>query len=160
MFARKEHIMANKKACVIFTEKKRDEADRLSERLRAEGYNVCATEVSAQDAKALVAKDVSALPSEVTACLADAEVCVLLIDDEAPDMFDGLAGLASDGGCRVVSVGGAPADLSRDLDDLIDGHLPDVDDPTLIDVVNGKPHRIKPDKSPEAERKEPRVKCQ
>ncbi len=149
------------KACVIFTSAKEAEADEVMGRLKAEGYEVCAARVPAEIAKA--AKDEnSSPPAEVAECLDGAEVCVILVDED-PTVSSGMGGFggsASDGGCRVVTVGGDPENLPSELDDIIDGHVPSPDSPELIDVAAGRPERIKPDNTSAPKRDEDRVKCQ
>lgn len=154
--------MELKRACVIFSAAKRDEADQVVQRLRDEGYEVCATEVVPEVAQAVKANDATSLPPEVASCLDGAEVCVILVEQDAAasSCMGGLAGIASDGGCRVVTVGGSPESLPVELDDIIDGHAPSPDAPDLIDIIAGRPDRIKPDNSPAPERDEDRVKCQ
>jgi hypothetical protein len=150
--------MATKKACVIFTAAKQSEADAVSANLQEAGYEVCMAEVAAAEAAAVKAGQQGSLPAKVQGCLDGAEVCVILMDEAAD--FGGIGGLASDGGCRVITVGGNPEDLPEELDDIIDGHLPSPDSPDLVDVVEGEPERVRPDNEPASPRKPPRVKCQ
>ncbi|WP_162888162.1 hypothetical protein [Sphingomonas mesophila] len=147
-----------KKACIVFTEARAAEAEVVAKRLQENGFDACMAEVSITEAKAVQAGDASTLPDHVKDCLDGAEVCVILVDEEAA--LGGIGGLASDGGCRVVTVGGDPAILPTDIDDIIDGHVPSPDAPDLIDVVEGEPERIRPDNSPAPPREPDRVKCQ
>ncbi|MGN6155713.1 MAG: hypothetical protein ACTHN4_08255 [Sphingomicrobium sp.] len=150
--------MATKKACVIYTPQKKTEAQSTAGRLQDDGFDVCLTEVSAEVANAVQAGNQSSLPTDVKDCLDGAEVCVILVD-EAIDL-GGIGGIASDVGCRVVTVGGDPDKIPTELDDIIDGHVPSPDDPELIGVVEGQPERIKPDHTSAPPRKPDRVKCQ
>jgi hypothetical protein len=154
--------MATKKACVIFSAAKRTEADEVVRKLRDEGFEVCAAEVASDVGRAVKAGDITSVSAEVANCIDGAEVCIILVEEDASASagMGGLAGIASDGGCRVITVGGSPEKLPRELDDIIDGHVPSADTPELIDIVNGRPDRIKPDKKPAPSRDEDRVKCQ
>ena len=150
--------MATKKACVIHTTSKKAEAEAVAKQLSDKGFQVCVTEVSAEEANAVKSGDSSSMPNAVQECLEGSEVCVVLVD-EAVDL-GGIGGIASDQGCRVVTVGGDPDNLQTNLDDIIDGHVPSPDDPELVDVVEGEPDRIKPDHTPAPPRKPDTVKCQ
>jgi hypothetical protein len=150
--------MATKKACVLHTPEKKAEAEAVSKRLQADGFEVCVTGVSTQTAKSVKAGDTSTLPTTVEACLKDASVCVILVDDEGS--LGAVGGLASDAGCRVLTVGGSPDALPNDLDDVADGHVPSPDAPELVDIANGKDERIAPDGTSAPPRKPKRVKCQ
>jgi hypothetical protein len=147
-----------KKACVIHTKGKQAEADATSAKLQDVGYEVCMAEVTAGEAAAVKAGEHGSLPARVQDCLSGAELCLILVDDEVG--LGIVAGLASDGGCRVVTVGGSPEDLPEELDDIIDGHLPSPDAPDFVDVIEGEPERVGPDNEPAPPRKPPRVKCQ
>lgn len=153
--------MAGKKACIIYTAAKEVEADSVVERLKANGYEVWAKKVTAEVAEAAQGES-SPVPPEVAECLSAAEVCIILVDDDpaVSSGMGGIAGLASDGGCRVVTVGGKPDALPVELDDIIDGHVPSADTPDLIKIVDGRPDRISPDNTPVPKRNEDRVKCQ
>jgi hypothetical protein len=150
--------MATKKACVVHTASKKMEAEAVAKQLSDEGFQVCVTQVTAEEASAVKSGDSASVPGAVQECLEGAEVCVILID-EAIDL-GGIGGIASDGGCRVVTVGGDPDDLASDLDDIIDGHVPSPDDPELVDIAEGEPDRIKPDHTPAPPRNPDTVKCQ
>lgn len=147
-----------KKACVLHTPFKAAEAVEVGDRLRAGGCEVCITGVSTQTAKAVESGDKSSLSSTVADCLNGAEVCVILIDDEAS--LGPVGGIASDAGCRVVTVGGSPDDLPSELDDIIGGHVPQPDTPELLDIVGGQDARISPDGAQADRRKSDRVTCQ
>lgn len=149
------------KACVIFSPTKEAEAEQVVVRLRAEGYDVCAITVTPEVAAA-AKEGSSSLPTDIAACIAGAEVCVILVDVDpgASSALGGLGGMASDGGSRVVTVGGDPKALSAELDDIIDGHVPSPETPELIDIVGGRPDRIAADNTPADKRNEDRVKCQ
>jgi hypothetical protein len=156
-----ESSMAEKKACVIYTAAKEAEAMRVAERLKGEGYEVCAEEVTPEFAEA-APDGGSPIPQELAECLSGAEVCIILVEGD-PALSAGMGGIggaASDGGCRVVTVGGNPEALPTELDDIIDGHVPSADTPELIEIANGRPDRIRPDNSPTPDRDEDRVKCQ
>jgi hypothetical protein len=150
--------MATKKACILHTPQKKADAEAVAKRLQAEGYDTCVTGVSSQTAKSVQAGDMSTLPSTVAECLKDASICVILVDEEG--CLGAVGGLASDAGCRVVTVGGSPDALPKELDDIADGHVPSPDTPDLIDIANGKDERITPDGSSAPPRKPKRVKCQ
>lgn len=150
--------MAAKKACVLHTPGKKVEAEEVGARLQAGGYEVCITGVSSQTAKTVEAGNISSLPSTVTACLDGAAICVILVDDEGS--LGTVGGIASDSGCRVITVGGSPDVLPQALDDVVDGHVPYPDSPELIDVVEGEDARVMPDGNREPARKPQRVKCQ
>lgn len=147
-----------KKACIVFCQAKASEAEAVAKRLQGDGFETCMAEVTFTDAKAVKAGDTLSLPSAVNECLDGAEVCVILVDED--NAFGGIGGLASDEGCRVVTVGGDPTDLPTDLDDIIDGHVPSPDSPELCDIVEGEPERVQPDNSPAPPRNPDRVKCQ
>lgn len=147
-----------KKACVIYTQSKQAEAEAASAKLKDAGYDICMAEVSSEEADAVKLGDVESLPTQVRDCLDGADVCVILIDEDVD--FGDIGGIASDEGCRVVTVGGEPEDLSEDLDDIIDGHLPTPESPDFIDVIEGEPERVGTDDEAAAPRKPPRVKCQ
>jgi len=142
----------------LYTPPQQAQAEVTVARLRDEGYEVCAVEVIAEVAKAIKAGESASLPAEVQDCLAGAEVCVILVDETVD--FGALGGLASDGGCRVVTVGGSPDALPAALDDIIDGHVPSPDAPELVDVVEGETERVRPDHTAAPPRKPDRVKCQ
>jgi hypothetical protein len=150
--------MAAKKACILHTPQKAAEAEEVGKRLRADGHEVCITGVSSQTAKAVKAGDKSSLPITVAECLNGASVCVLLIDDEKS--LGAIGGIASDSGCRVVTVGGSPEALPTELDDIVNGHVPTPDTPELVDIVDGEDIRIEPDGSQAPRRKSDRVTCQ
>ena len=154
--------MATKKACVIFSAAKQAEADQVVQRLKNEGFEVCAQEVAPDVAQAVKCGDTTSVPAQVADCLEGADVCVILVDKDAnaSAAMGGLAGIASDGGCRVITVGGSPEALPRELDDIIDGHVPSAENPDLIGIVQGRTDRIKPDNKPAEKRDEDRVKCQ
>lgn len=146
------------KACILYTPRKRPEAENVAERLKADGYTPCITGVSIQTAKTVEAGDKSSLPSTVTDCLEGASVCVVLIDDEAS--LGPIGGIASDSGCRVITVGGSPDELPTELDDVVSGHVPAPDTPELVDIVHGEDIRIAPDGTQASRRKSDRVTCQ
>lgn len=150
--------MAARKACIVYTEAKSAEADVVADRLKGQGFNPCLAKVTVEDAMAVKAGDASSLPRAVQDCLNGAQVCILLIEDEST--LGGIGGLASDAGCRVITVRGDPGDLTQDLDDLIDGHIPSPNSPELIDVVEGAQERVLPDGSSAPPRNPDRVKCQ
>jgi hypothetical protein len=150
--------MAAKKACVLHTPEKAADAEIVGQRLRASGYEVCITGVSSETAKTVKAGDKSSLPNAVAACLEGASVCVLLIDNEGT--LGALGGIASDSGCRVVTVGGPPDALPTELDDIVNGHVPNPDTPQLVEIVDGEDIRIEPDGSQAPRRKSDRVTCQ
>jgi hypothetical protein len=150
--------MATKKACVIFTAAKQAEAQATSAKLQDSDYEVCLTQVTAAEASRVQAGNQGTLPKHVQDCLHEAEVCVILVDVDVD--FGSVGGLASDGGCRVVTIGGNPGDLPQELDDIIDGHVPSSDAPGVIEIVEGRPERLKPDNTPAADRNEKKVKCQ
>lgn len=154
--------MAAKKACVIHTEAKRSDAENVAGRLASDGYEVCITEVSADEAKAVQSGDSSSLTAEVRACIDGADLCVILVDDDADICagLGGIAGAASDGGCRVITVGGEPEEVPEPLDDIIDGHVPAADSADLLDIANGRSDRVKSDRQSAAKRSEDKVKCQ
>lgn len=150
--------MATKKACVVHTPSKKAGAETVVSRLRGEDYEVCVAEVSVEIAKDVKAGEMASLPADVRGCLEGADVCVILIDEEVN--LGVIGGLASDGGCRVVTIGGSPDNLPAELDDVVDGHLPAPDSPELVDVVSGVPERVRPDNKPAPPREPDRVKCQ
>jgi hypothetical protein len=150
--------MATKKACILHTPAKKIEAEAVGDRLRVRGYEVCITGVSTQTANAIKAGDKSSLPSTVAECLQGASVCVILIDDEGS--LAAVGGIASDSGCRVVTVGGSPEALPTELDDIVNGHVPTPDTPQLADIVDGEDIRIEPDGTQAPRRKSDRVTCQ
>lgn len=154
--------MTEKKACVIFTASKEAEAKHVVQRLSDSGYEISAIEVTHEIAEAAKAGDQASIPPEIASCLNDAEVCVILFEEEtaASGALGGLAGIASDAGCRVVTIGGDPDELPSDVDAIIDGHVPSSETPDLIDVVNGRPRRIRPDNTQAPGRDPERVKCQ
>lgn len=154
--------MPNKKACVIYSHENQAEASQVAQRLGGEGYEVCATEVTGEEANSIKAGVLDSIPPKVAGCLADAEVCVILVGEDKPAEvgFGGVAAAASDAGCRVVTVGGSPEQLPTELDDVIDGHVPSADSPELPEIISGRPQRIRPDNTPAPERDEDRVKCQ
>jgi len=88
-----------------------------------------------------------------------ADLCVLLLEDSAEGLA-AIGGLGSDMGCQVVTIGGDPEELPSELDDVIDGHVPEIDLPVVDEIIEGEPERIKPDGEPAEERKLRRVKCQ
>ena len=151
-------IMAAKKACVIHTPAKKDAAEATAARLQGDGYEVCVTEVTSDIAGQVKAGAGSSLPSDVAACLDGADICVILVDDEVS--LGAIGGLASDAGCRVITVGGAPDDLPTEFDDIVDGHVPGPDSPELPDVVDGDSVLMRPDGTSMPRRKPKRVKCQ
>ena len=102
--------MATKKACILHTPQKKAEAEAVSKKLQADGYDVCVTGVSTQTAKSVEAGDKSTLPLTVAECLENASLCVILVDEEG--CLGAVGGLASDAGCRVMTVGGSPRTLS------------------------------------------------
>ncbi len=150
--------METKKACILHTPKNKADADVVAQKLGNNGYDTCVTEVTAEEAKSVRTGDASSISSAVKDCLDGAEVCVIILD-EAVD-FGGIGGIASDGGCSVVTVGGDPDDLPSDLDDVIDGHVPSPDDSELVVIVEGEPNRVKPDHTTAPPRKPDTVKCQ
>ncbi len=155
-------MVATKKACVIYTPEKAAEAAKVAARLGDDGFAVCREEVTSEEAITAKASNTSSLPAQVLQCLEGAEVCVILLEEDVGTDagMGGISGIASDGGCRVVTVGGSPEALPTELDDIIDGHVPSADSPDLIDIVNGRPDRIQPDDTSAPKRDEDRVKCQ
>lgn len=153
--------MAEKKACVLYGSGQENAAEAAAERLRNDGYGVCTVEITAEEAHAVRAGDLTSVPSAAAECIEGSEVCLILIG-EGNGVADlgPLAGLASDAGARVVTVGGSPEDLPTELDDVIDGHVPSIDSPRFDDVVCGVPERVRPDNTTPTGRKEDRVKCQ
>jgi len=150
--------MATKKACILHTPQKKVDAEAVSKRLRAEGYDVRVTGVSIQTAKSVEAGDRSTLPPTAAECLENATLCVILVDEDG--CLGTVGGLASDAGCRVITVGGSPDALPNDLDDIADGHVPSPDAPELVEIAKGKDERIAPDGTRAPPRKPNRVKCQ
>lgn len=150
--------MATKKACILHTPTKKAEAAEVGARLEQHGYEVCITAVSTQTAKSVEAGDKSTLPSTVADCLDGASLCVILVDEEGT--LAAVGGIASDSGCRVVTVGGSPDALPSQLDDIAHGHVPAPDTPELLDIVDGQDARIAPDGTQLPRRKSDRVTCQ
>src|SRR5690348_11625332 len=114
--AGEENKVATKKACILHTPSKKAEAEEVSKRLEADGYETCVTGVSTQTAKSVQAGDSSTMPCSVVECLKGASLCVILVDEEG--CLGAVGGLASDGGCRIVTVGGSPDALPDDLDEI------------------------------------------
>lgn len=152
--------MAEKIACVIYTKNHEPELADVVKQLENRGFQVECHEVTSDVAAAYSKGDSQSLPDAVRECLERAEVCVLLFDEDFDEVFAGIGGLASDCGCRVVSVGGSPEDLPTDLDDIIDGHVPSAQSPDFPEIVDGKPDRVLPDGGSAGPRKPDRVKCQ
>lgn len=146
-------------ACVVYLSSYAGSVDAVEEHLQALGYEVHSFEVTEERARAVRAGALDTLPEELRHCLENAELCVLLLGDDA-EALGAIGGLGSDMGCRVVTVGGDPENLPDELDDVIDGHVPDIEQPPADEVFDGAPERIKPDGSPSEERKPKRVKCQ
>jgi hypothetical protein len=149
-----------KKACVLFGSEKTNEAEQLRVQLEQAGCTVCLTEITIDVAKVVQNKDAENFPEEVTICLDGADLCFILISEGILGCAGAIGGAASDGGCRVISIGGSPDNLPTQLDDLVDSHLPDVNDENLPSVVDGESICIGPDKVRRPTRKEDRVKCQ
>lgn len=151
--------MARKLACVVYLSSYRGSIDAVEERLQALNFEVHTFEVTEERAQAVQAGDLSSLPDELRQCMQTADLCVLLLDERAEGLA-AIGGLGSDMGCQVVTIGGDPEVLPAELDDVIDGHVPDIDLPIVDEVIEGEPERIKPDGEPADERKANRVKCQ
>jgi hypothetical protein len=159
MFHVQEVNMASKLACIVYLSSYQGSVEAVEDHLQGLGYDVHSFEVTKARAEAVRAGDVASLPDELRKCLQDAELCVLLLGDEA-ECLGAIGGLGSDLGCRVVTMGGDPESLPAELDDVIDGHLPDVEQPQVDEVFQGTPERIKPDGTASPDRKPKRVKCQ
>jgi hypothetical protein len=151
--------MSNNEACVLYTSARHADALSLEIRLKALGLDVCLAEIAAEVAQRVKSGDRSSLPAGVAECLEGASLCFVLVD-ETGDSMGALAGIASDMGCRVISIGGSPEDLPDSLDDIVDAHLPDIGNDRLPDAVSGEAIRVRPDNSLAPARKENRVKCQ
>lgn len=151
--------MAKDVACIVYLPSNVGSVEEVEQRLASQGYEVRSFEVTKERAAAVKAGQWETLPNELAACLEEAVLVVLLIDEDA-NLLGPIAGLGSDAGCRVVSIGGSPDDLPVDLDDIIDGHIPSVDAPNADEVIGGKPDRIEPDGESASPRKPVRVKCQ
>ena len=151
--------MANNLACVVYLSSYRGEVAAVEQRLQVLGYEVQSFEVTKERASAVQTGDPSSLPSELRKCLDKADLCVLLIDEDA-DCLGAVAGFGSDFGCRVVTVGGEPDDVPSDVDDIADGHVPDIERPEADEILCGKPERIQTDGVAAPVRKPARVKCQ
>lgn len=151
--------MAGKLACVVYLSSYQGSVDAVEDHLQALGYEVHTFEVTEERAQAVRAGDSSSLPDELRQCLEKADLCVLLLGEDA-ERLGAIGGLGSDMGCQVVTVGGDPEKLPSELDDVIDGHVPDTEQPTVDEIFEGTPERIKPDGEPAEVRKAKRVKCQ
>jgi hypothetical protein len=137
---------------------KKADADEVAAQLRNDDYEVCVAEVTKDVAQSVKAGDVSSVPKEVAQCLSDADICIILVSDDVD--LGAIGGMASDSGCRVVTVGGSPDELPVEFDDIIDGHVPRPDSPQLPDIIEGEPALIRPDGTIAPRRKPKRVKCQ
>lgn len=151
--------MVKKLACVVYLNSYAGSVAAVEQRLQALGYKVHSFEVTKERADAIVAGDAASLPSELRNCLQECELLVLLLDDDA-ECLGSIGGLGSDAGCRVVTVGGDPETVPTELDDITDGHIPNIEHPTADEVLGGSRERIKPDGTVSDERKPKRVKCQ
>ncbi len=151
--------MAGKLACVVYLSSYQGSVDAVEDHLQELGYAVVSFEIAKERAEAVRAGDLSSLPDELRECLQKADLCVLLLGDDA-EPLGAIGGLGSDMGCQVVTVGGDPENLPSELDDVIDGHVPDTDQPIVDKIFEGTPERIRPDGEPAEARKAKRVKCQ
>lgn len=151
--------MANKLACIVYLSTFAGSVDAVEQHLQALGYDVHSFEVTKDRANTVVAGELSSLPTELRKCLKDAELCILLIGEDA-ECLGPIGGLGSDLGCRMVTIGGDPDDVPTDIDDIADGHIPDIEQPEADEVLGGERIRIKPDGEAAPERKPKRQKCQ
>lgn len=151
--------MASKAACIVYIEEFAGSVDAVEARLHELDYDVQSFEISKDRATAVRAGELESMPPELRTCLEAADLCVLLLGDDA-ECLGAIGGLGSDLGCRVVTIGGSPENVPSELDDIADGHLPDVDQPAADEVLGGTRSRIKTDGEPAEERKAKRQKCQ
>lgn len=151
--------MAEEFACIVFLPSSRGKVEEVEQRLISQGYQVHTFEITNDRAAAVKSGDWGSLPKELADCLEEAALVVFLID-EGGSLLGPIAGLGSDAGCRVVSIGGGPSELPEGLDDVIDGHIPNVNAPDADDIIGGKPDRIESDGQAAPPRKPKRVKCQ
>jgi hypothetical protein len=151
--------MDRKLACVVYLSSYVGSLARVEARLLKLGYEVHSFEVSKDRADAIVAGDKASLPDALRDCLEQSELCVLLIDESAGSLGT-IGGLSSDLGCRVVTVGKDLESLPIELDDIADGHLPDVDHQKADEVLGGERVRINVDGTELPLREPKRQKCQ
>ena len=151
--------MATKLACVIYLESYTGSVLAIKNKLDEQGYEVHSFELAKNLASDVRMGHWETLPDQIAACLRDADLVVLLIDDDA-ETLGPIAGLGSDAGCRVVTVGGNPDNLPESLDDIIDAHLPNLDIPQAGEIIGGVSDRLSDEGRSAAKRKPRRVKCQ
>lgn len=151
----------SKKACLIYIKATENSVQSATEKLEAEGFDVCAEIAEIKDAEVLKTGG-SEIPEKLKECIEGADVCVILFpEDESLDgSFAGIPGACSDSGSRVVGVScGTRANTPQDIDDLADSYVHS-DSPKFPDAVNGEDCWENPDRSPAPARRIDRVKCQ
>ena len=151
--------MAQKLACVIYLSSYSGSVAATEEKLVEQGFAVHVFEIAKALASQVSIGQWDTLPAEIADCVKKADLVVLLIEDDA-ELLGPIAGLSSDAGCQVVTVGGEPDALPDGLDDIIDGHLPNLEIPQAEEILGGATNRLGQDGDPVAPRKPRRVKCQ
>lgn len=148
------------KACIVHLARLKAEADAVAGKLAADGYTPCIEEVDATLADAIL-NDATVIPQNITDCIKDADICVLLLgQDETDEAMGAIGGVAADGGCRVVAISDQVAnDIAENVDVFVDAIIPcDLDD--IIDIVKGKDRWPADSEGKEVKRNIRRVKCQ
>lgn len=149
-----------KRACLIYviaTEAMRAPA---KSRLEAQGYDVCEVKAEVEDAVAAQAGS-HTLPAALAECIAQSDLCVFLLPEEAD--ADGLIGAAAGmaGGLdkpSVCVVAGDREEYPAEVDDHASIVREDSD--KLDDAICGGEVREAPDRSPSPDRKIDHVRCQ
>jgi hypothetical protein len=150
-----------KRACLIYVPATAAGRATVFQELEAKGYSVCEVEATLGEAK-VVQSGLPALSEELRACLADAELCVFLLPENAADDAGiELAADAADGSeKRIVGVvAGARAAYPQVLDDGAESMLR-VGSKRLAAAIAGESAWEAPGGTPATIRPIKRVRCQ
>jgi 3-hydroxyisobutyrate dehydrogenase-like beta-hydroxyacid dehydrogenase len=149
-----------KRACLIYVTATEALRAPVKARLEAQGFDVCEVKADLEDALA-AQEGATQLPAALADCIAQSDLCVFLLPEEAGG--DGLIGAAAGmaGGLdkqSVCVVAGGREEYPAEIDDH--ASIVREDSERLDDAICGTEVHEAPDRSPAPDRKIDHIRCQ
>ncbi|MCZ8408436.1 hypothetical protein SB816_04460 [Achromobacter sp. SIMBA_011] len=151
-------MATQRKACVVYTEGLKGAVPTVTEELQKKGFDVCLSAADLEIAEAAQAGHLENVNAEVKECIANAEICIFLIPQKAPESITGAAECARASGGKIIAVVEDVKSIPQIFDELATA-LVCVGSPQLPEALGGEEIWEAPKQSPEG-RKIARVKCQ
>lgn len=151
-------MSTQKKACVVYTEGLKGAVPVVTEELIKKGFDVCVSAADLEVAEAAQAGHLEEVNREVRECIANAEICIFLIPQKAPECITGAAECARASGGKIIAVVEDVKSIPQIFDEIATA-IVCVGSPQLPEALDGEEVWEAPKESPEG-RKITRIKCQ